>query len=117
MKRNLILMSAIVGLITLSSCSKDEPAPADIYVAGHATNSSGNDVATVWKNGVAQSLSDGTRDAYAYSVYVSCSDVYVAGYEVNPIGYRIAKVWKNGVAQSLTDGTRDAYAYSIFVKQ
>ncbi|MEJ7675202.1 MAG: hypothetical protein WKF59_21480 [Chitinophagaceae bacterium] len=63
-------------------------------------------VAKVWKNGVATSLTNGSADEFASSVYVSGTDVYVAGYEsdVSGFGIDVAKVWKNGVATSLTNG-------------
>ena len=51
---------------------------------------------------------DGTKDAYAYSVYVVGDDVYVAGYEGNP-----AKVWKNG--EELYELVDKGYAYSMVV--
>src|SRR5690606_30472280 len=76
---------------------------SDVYVAGYVDNGT-KKVATLWKNGVAQDLSDGTHSAIAYSVYVSGSDVYVAGYEYNGTRY-VATLWKNGVAQGLSDGT------------
>ena len=73
-------------------------------------------VATLWKNGKAQNLTDGTYFAGARSVYVSDRDVYVAGYEYNAQGGSIAKLWKNGVAENLSDGTyRGAGAISVFV--
>ena len=64
---------------------------------------------------MATSLTNGTNNAGAESVYVSGTDVYVAGYENN--GTKdVAKVWKNGVGTSLTDGSNWAIARSIFVK-
>jgi len=72
-------------------------------------------VAKLWKNGVVQDLTDGTREACAYSVYVYGNDVYVAGFEFNAQNTHVAKYWKNGVAQDLTDGTNNAHAHSIYV--
>jgi hypothetical protein len=81
-------------------------------------------VAKLWKNGVAQNLTDGTRSAYAHSVYVSGNDVYVAGYEMNKNyckayeeykEFSIATLWKNGMAQRLTDGTKNSKAYSVYI--
>jgi hypothetical protein len=86
----------------------------DVYVAGIEANGV-NNVAKVWKNGIASNLSDGTYSAYAKSVFVSNGDVYVAGYEKNQSGFYVAKFWKNGIATSLTNGT-NAYATGIFVK-
>ena len=50
----------------------------------------------------------GSKDAYAYSVYVVGDDVYVAGYEGNP-----AKVWKNG--EELYELADNGIAKSIVV--
>ena len=87
---------------------------ADVYVAGYGSQAGldANRVATLWKNGVATRLTDGTWEAYARSVAVSGGDVYATGYEYDGAHY-IAKVWKNGVATDLTDGTHQARANSI----
>jgi hypothetical protein len=62
-------------------------------------------VAKYWKNGVAVNVSDGTKTAYAVSVYVVGNDVYVAGLEKNLItGLFDAKYWKNDVEVQLTNG-------------
>ncbi len=72
-------------------------------------------VAKLWKNGIATSLSDGTQNSYAFSVFMSGSDVYVAGKEFNGTNY-VAKLWKNGTASSLTFDSKGANALSVFVK-
>jgi len=108
----------------------------DVYVVGYEASGQkyttwygtveNRFVAKLWKNGEAQNLTDGTRDAYARSVFVSNGDVYVAGWERSGQEYKdndiigterryVAKLWKNGVAQNLTDGTHDARAASVFV--
>jgi hypothetical protein len=86
----------------------------DIYVAG-MRRGSGRYIATLWKNGQAQSLTNGTYDAVAESIYVTDTDTYAAGYEQSISGSFVAKVWRNGQAQNLTNGTYDAAAYSIAV--
>lgn len=85
-----------------------------MYVAGVEYNGTTN-VAKLWKNGVAQNLTDGTMYAYAYSVFVEGNDVYVAGFEDNSSNVYVAKVWKNGTAQDLTNGTNYAIARSVYV--
>ena len=99
----------------------------DVYVAGcdyvDYTNIYGTfskSVAKLWKNGVAQNLTNGNEngfDAMANSVYVYGRDVFVAGYERSGAhGEFVAKLWKNGVEQNLTDGSSFALAMSVFVK-
>jgi len=87
---------------------------ADVYVVGFEVNAGGNRVATLWKNGVATTLTNGQQDASANSVYISGADVYVAGYESNGTK-KVATIWKNGVVSALTNGQQHAYATSIFV--
>jgi hypothetical protein len=93
----------------------------DVYVAGSKRNAQGNGVATLWKNGAAQRLSDGGSYAEAVSVFVSGKDVYVAGYDKDVYsaetgigaGKGVAMLWKNGVAQRL--GEVGSKAKSVFV--
>ena len=66
----------------------------DIYVAGTE-----NSKATIWKNGVPQTLPGGSK---ANAVFVSKNDVYVGG---------DSKVWKNGNVEYSINGS----ATSIFV--
>jgi len=87
----------------------------DVYVAGQVQNSNGFEVATIWKNGVATSLTDGTKDCYATSVYLKGTDVYAVGGEINGDITRIT-LWKNGVETYITDGTYYAQPYNIVVK-
>lgn len=67
----------------------------DVYVAGHEFQGT-EAVVTLWENGTAQTITDGTRMAIATSVYVTDGDVYIAGYESNSVNY-VAVLWKNGV--------------------
>jgi hypothetical protein len=88
----------------------------DVYAAGYKLNAQGKSVATLWKNGAAQELSDGR---YASSVFVFENDVYVAGYEDQRTWVQ-AIVWKNGaVHQRLTGGEKNSFttASSIFVTE
>lgn len=80
----------------------------DVYVAG-----TDKGFATLWKNGVATSLTD--KSSSASSVFVRENDIYVAGTISNSSGIAMATVWKNGVATSVSDGTIDARALSVFV--
>ena len=69
----------------------------------------------MWKNdNELYELTDGSKNAIAYSVFVADDKVYTAGYENN--GTKdVAKLWKNKSATDLTDGSNDATASSIFV--
>jgi hypothetical protein len=101
-------------------------AGSDVYVAGYVHElqncyywGCGDTVpvAVLWKNGVAQKISDAF---YANSVFVDGSDVYVAleGYEATLVeGFNyynrtsIAKLWKNGIVQNLPGGTAATSVY------
>ena len=67
----------------------------DVYVAGDEDNATVR-VAKVWKNGIATSLTDGTKTASANAITVANGDVYVTGYEDDGVK-NVAKNWKNGV--------------------
>ena len=90
------------------------PRSGDVYIAGSVGK-----VATIWKNGVAHSLTDGTNWASANSIYVSNGDVYVAGEESGNDVYAVGgdsfnvKLWKNGELQKLPKDKGEAY--SVFV--
>jgi hypothetical protein len=105
----------IINMGAINACGS--PTGANVYAAGSVVNTSGNYVATLWKNGVATNLTDGTKNARAASVFVSGTDVYVAGYETgeNAYNFTVAKIWKNGMAINLTNGTISAEANSVFV--
>ena len=123
-KKSFFSILLLISIIVFSGCKKaDNTAPSapglptltkDVYVAGFETSGTKR-VAKVWKNGVATSLTNGSNDASAVSVYVSGTDVYVAGAEVPNFYAHAAKVWKNGVVSSLTNGVNSAVAHSIFV--
>ena len=97
------------GTSTTSPPSGTSSMLPDVYVAGWQLNNAGVEVAMVWKNGVATSLTDGSSAAIANSVAVSGADVYVSGTEFNGSnGNGVAMLWKNGVATALTNGTLNA---------
>jgi hypothetical protein len=87
-----------------------------VYVAGSEKTLEDKCVATVWKNGrVLYRLTDGKRDGFITSLYVSGDDVYAAGKEQRTLG-SLMTVWKNGKSMhSLTDGFNEARVCSIFV--
>ncbi len=83
----------------------------DIYVAGHEAVGEENEfarkrnVATVWKNGVAQRLTDGKRAAKVHDIVVSGKSVYVSGEEsetaTGVLNFKVC-YWKDGVQHKLT---------------
>ena len=93
----------------------------DVYVAGQQHNEiitdgkGGNSFALSWKNGIADTLTDGTHYAEARSIFVSGADVYVCGQDGNQYIAATAKYWKNGVPVNLTDGKQGAAASSIVI--
>ncbi len=87
----------------------------DVYVAGYEfVQYKYVNTAKYWKNGIATTLSDGSKDALAYSIFVSGSDIYVTGSEFGTNCY-LAKYWKNGQVVTLSDGTTPAAVFSVFV--
>jgi hypothetical protein len=93
-------------------------AVTDVYIAGTVGG-----YATIWKNGVATTLSHGERSTVASGLTLSGNDIYVSGNEFNDYvpgtGYTgtesIPRVWKNGVTTALTDGARYAFASAVAV--
>lgn len=75
-------------------------------------------VVKIWKNGIPDNLTDGTKQAIGNSIFVNGSDIYVAGYE-NDGTTCTARVWKNKIASSVGSGlygkTGIINANSVFV--
>ena len=101
----------------------------DSYSEAHSVFVSGNDVyvvgrdsktATLWKNGIAEKLTDGSKNACARSVFVSGNDIYVVGFEKRD-SKEVAMLWtKRGESGSweskdITDGSEEAVAFSVYV--
>jgi hypothetical protein len=78
----------------------------DIYVGGYQHIGSGTvEVATIWKNGIATTLTSGVYDAYVTAIFVSGQDVYAVGTEtqIGPAGLTpYAMLWKNGIPTRLS---------------
>ncbi|MBN8650588.1 MAG: hypothetical protein J0L67_04135 [Cytophagales bacterium] len=113
------ILVVLASCCLLSSCllNVEEPDVPEVYVAGYerSTTAQTEDQATLWKNGSAIRLTDGTRQARAYAVTVSAGDVYVAGFERNGSNTPVAKYWKNGTAVSLTNGAWSSWATGIAI--
>lgn len=92
---------------------------SDEYVAGSQNNATtGLAMATIWKNGNATILTEGTASAgVATAVFVVGNDVYVAGYEQEDYyggGPTFAKYWKNGKPVKLSTASSAATGIAIF---
>jgi len=91
----------------------------DKYVAGNQNNATvGLAMATIWKNGVATTLTAGTASVgVATAVFLAGTDVYVAGYEQEDYfggGPTFAKYWKNGVPIKLSTVSSSATGIAVF---
>ncbi len=84
----------------------------DIYICGY-NEENGVRVATLWKNGVAQKLSDGNTNSTADAVSLVGDDVYVAGYEEIKKNHPIPVIWKNGVKQIISNGMLHGYKVNL----
>jgi hypothetical protein len=88
----------------------------DVYVLGCEA-----EIPVLWKNGVKQRLTDGSRLARAYGLAVSGGDVYAAGYQVPSPAYgpSIPTLWINGEAVDLrfSGFTNKAWAVSVTEKE
>lgn len=106
----------LVNLGALTICTVIPP--NSIFIAGFESFlGTGNNIAKVWKNGVATNLTDGSLNSFATDVYVSGTDVYATGSErFNSTSFSINRVWKNGsVLYTLSDGMSYAETNSIVV--
>ncbi|MBB5644302.1 hypothetical protein [Pedobacter cryoconitis] len=85
---------------------------------GIGSTSLSKSVIKIWKNGIPDNLTDGTKQAIGNSLFVNGNDVYVAGYENDGITC-IASVWKNKIVTNAGSGlyqkTGIINANSVFV--
>ena len=128
MMKNLIkqLFLSALTLLTVVSCSKDElkeeltppvEKQIEIYTAGYVEVPAGgttNQVATVWKNGISQSLAKTDTESSANKVLVVGNDVYVVGREY--VGSKsVARLWKNGIATTLINSNINSETFTVTV--
>ncbi|MDR2126441.1 MAG: Ig-like domain-containing protein [Prevotellaceae bacterium] len=95
----------------------------DVYVAGEEffpDGTSGANVATLWKNGVKQSLDNISNETIAFTVFAFGNDVYVGGVQddeepgEDTEDKLRAILWTNGEKQQLSD--KKSIVTSVFVK-
>lgn len=119
-KKSLAIALAIVTTLAFISCRKDSPrlfkdhdrqfGMALVYVAGYEFNGT-NNVAKSWIDDQEITLSDGTNDAAANSIFVAGNDAYIAGNDGGPV------YWKNATEIPLPFNSNiSASASSIYVK-
>lgn len=89
------------------------PSTPNVYVAVQLQGNPNR--ALYWKNADIVNLSDGSRHAFAKSIFVNETGVYVAGEEHNSSSVYVAKYWKDGQAITLSNGMKHAFATGIFV--
>ena len=89
---------------------------SDLYIAGTASlDSTANEYAVVWKNGVVSQLGS-TTDGQVYGMALSGQDVYVAGAVKSADGrHENATLWKNGMAMDYS-GTASGSAIVSFAE-
>jgi hypothetical protein len=86
-----------------------------VYVVGVSTSTTGtNDVATIWKNGIASYLpaTGLNKNSYATDLKLLGSDVFISGIEVGTG----ARYWKNGIGNTLQASAPQGQGNAIFVK-
>ncbi len=106
-------LTAVVLLASVAGCdrARSRDATVDVYVAGWELDGNAR-IGKVWKNGVAQALSQAPDESIATAVAVGGDGaVYVVGCAS---GGR-ATAWRDGVPQTLSDGLTDACAEDVAV--
>jgi len=84
----------------------------DVYVAGAIAIGNGYSYGVIWKNGIANYLTDGSTYSSATTIMVSGANVYVGGNIVED-NKTYATYWKNGTPHVLTSGEAFAYVQTL----
>jgi hypothetical protein len=87
-RKSFLTVLPIFSILAFTSCRKDiplifteidlKPGKPIVFVAGAESNGD-NNVAKCWIDGQELSLTDGTNDAEAYSIFVKGNNTYIAG--------------------------------------
>ncbi len=106
------IITATVGDNNVAALVHVKPS---VFAAGYEMKN-GIEVVTIWKNGVATNLTDGTKFGAATSMFVDGLNIYVCGIESNQNDLPSARVWKNGEPiYTLSDASNYGVAHSIYV--
>ena len=88
----------------------------NIFVVGNESLMGENQKIKVWKNNIAQDITNGLHIAEAKDIFVNQNDVYIVGNEhIGQLNKSVATLWKNGVAVRLTNNETISYANSVYV--
>jgi hypothetical protein len=112
-----LLFGSFIGSLIFSSCQRDylhffnvkggKFGTAIVFVAGYESDGV-NGIAKCWVDGQEITLSDGTKDARANSIFVDGIDMYVAGNDGGPV------FWKNNGEVYLSINSTQGSANSIY---
>ncbi|MCL1894682.1 MAG: hypothetical protein FWG02_10720 [Holophagaceae bacterium] len=120
MKKTILSYLIFILLFIVPSFSQEnqeeKSAPLKgVFVVGTVQNTALIQTATIWKDGQARHLSDGTKNTWATSVFIVDDIAWIAGYQAHGDEPSVALLWKNADVMRLTDGKRDSVASSVFV--
>lgn len=88
----------------------------NVYVVGNESLDGANKKIKVWKNNIAQDVTNGLHIAEAKDIFVNQNDVYIVGNEhIGQLNKSVATLWKNGVAVRLTNNETISYANAVYV--
>jgi hypothetical protein len=93
--------------------SNPPPTPVADHPPTHAADQEGKQEEKIALSFTKQQLSEGSKNDYAFSVFVSGSTVYAAGHE-NKKNTQTAALWKNGQALQVGEGKPPSTAFSVF---
>lgn len=112
MKSKLYLLAAAIGMIASSSCKKLDSKPitqpkkmdTDVYAVGYTYTSNGyTQIASYWKNGILNKVSDSTGNAYLKAIAAHDTDVVMDGTQEHANFTQTAFYYRNGQTMVLSD--------------
>lgn|GEM_PF-965489 len=112
------LMGLLMGITVSSISCKSDPGSVlkdghsekpIVLVAGYSGANGTNHIAKYWADGQETTLSNGSNDAYANSIFVNGSDIYIAGTNAVPV------YWQNNTETKLSIKSTYGAANSVCV--